>query len=524
MRWEFTPAATRALLRVQAAIPPNASHDWDAGLEILAALTEDREGPGATWLESMGVRWDDQSPEIIVSEQEKKIQQLPGLAPLDEEMFKELGDGCSTSRELMLRLPLALTSILRYARHFASEHYSDPTINSEALGAAVFERSRKGRKWLLAAGFTEEKTAETILGAPLVMDEPLTLDFGETPPGLTRLVDAVGNRLREGLRVLEDHGRFVDENAWLVERLKKMRHEVDALLVRIPGTLQLIQSRDVTGDSGAGLRTGAERERKDTSDIQRSNWKRVQEALRSLEEHAKVVAPSLSQNWESLRYQAYTLEKRSNQTPTGLLADSALMLLVSRDCLLGMEKTVRESIRGGVDIVQLREKSLPDSEMLQLAKKVRRWTRDEGALLIINDRPDLALLAEADGVHLGTTDLSPADARRILGMEMVVGSSTHNSTDRETYTLAGADYLGVGPVFPSQTKLFHEFAGLDYVRSFAGWNGPPWFAIGGIHLDNIGLLREAGATRVAISNAICQSADPQAMARAIRLGLGRNPK
>ena len=200
------------------------------------------------------------------------------------------------------------------------------------------------------------------------------------------------------------------------------------------------------------------------------------------------------------------------------------MLLISRECLLGMEKTVRESVRGGVDIVQLREKSLPDAELLDLAKKVRNWTRDEGALFILNDRPDLAVLAEADGVHLGTTDMSPSDARRILGSEMLVGSSTHKIADREFYTQAGADYLGVGPVFPSQTKLFQEFPGLDYVRSFADWHGPPWFAIGGIHLDNIGLLRDCGVTRVAVSHSICQSEDPQAMARALRLGLGSKPK
>jgi len=519
MRWEFTPAATRALLRVQASIPPHAGPEFDPGLELLAALTEDLEGAGAAWLASMGVRLDFPQSEIF-----QPKEQLPSLAPLDEELFRELGDGCSASRELLRRLPLALTAILRSARQFASEHFSDSTINSEALGAAVFERSRKGKKWLLGAGFNEEKTTETILGTPLVLDEPLNLEPSETPPGLIRLVDAVGNRLREGLRVLEDHARFVSENAWLVESLKKMRHEVDALLVKIPGTARLVQSRDVSGDSGAGLWTGAERERKDTNDIQRSNWKRIQEALRSLEEHAKVVAPFLSRNLESLRYESYTLEKRSNEPPSGLLADSALMLLVSRDCLLGMEKTVRESIRGGVDILQLREKSLPDSELLDLAKKVRLWTRDEGALLILNDRPDLALLAEADGVHLGTTDLSPSDARRILEAGMLVGCSTHNGADRDAYAQAGADYLGVGPIFPSKTKIFHEFAGLDYVRSFADWHGPPWFAIGGIHLDNIGLLRDAGVKRMAISQAICQSEDPQAMARALRLGLGIKPK
>ena len=200
------------------------------------------------------------------------------------------------------------------------------------------------------------------------------------------------------------------------------------------------------------------------------------------------------------------------------------MLLVSNQCLLGLERTVREAVRGGVDIVQLREKNLPDADLLDLAKKTRQWTRDEGALFILNDRPDLAVLSEADGVHLGTTDLTPSEARRIVGADRLIGASSHNARDREAATLAGADYLGAGPVFPSKTKAFQDFASLNYIRSFADWQGPPWFAIGGINLETIDQVREAGAVRIAISHAICQSEDPQGMARALRLALGIGPK
>lgn len=513
MRWEFTQAATRALLQVQAALPNNAGLDWDSGLELLAALTEDPEGSGVAWLVSMGVDasiWAESG--------------LPQLGSVDPTQLQRQSEEFSHGKDLMRLLPLSLTGILRSARHFASEQFLDPTINSEALLAAVFERSPKGQRWLLKCGFTLEKTAETLSGSSLAMDEPLDIHQGEIPPGWIRLVDAVGNRLREGLRVLEDFSRFVKEDRWLVERLKRMRHQVDTLLVQIPGTSRLLDGRDVLGDSGAGLWTGSERPRKEERDLQRSNWKRVQEAIRSLEEHAKLAAPTLVRQLESLRYEAYTLEKRSSETSASTLSQTALMLLVSNQCLLGLERTVREAVRGGVDIVQLREKNLPDADLLDLAKKTRQWTRDEGALFILNDRPDLAVLSEADGVHLGTTDLTPSEARRIVGADRLIGASSHNARDREAATLAGADYLGAGPVFPSKTKAFQDFASINYIRSFADWQGPPWFAIGGINLETIDQVREAGAVRIAISHAICQSEDPQGMARALRLALGIGPK
>ncbi len=513
MRWEFTQAATRALLQVQATLPNQAGLEWDSGLELLAALTEDPEGSGVAWLASMGIApgtWEESG--------------LPPMASWDATQLQRLCEECSQGKDLMRLMPLSLTGILRTARHFASERFSDPTINSEALLAAVFERSPKGKRWLLKSGFQGEKTPENLFGPAITMDEPLDLHQGEIPPGWIRLVDAVGNRLREGLRVLEDYSRFVRENRWLVERLKRMRHQVDTLLVQIPGTSQILENRDVEGDSGAGLWTGSERPRKEDGDLTRSNWKRVQEALRSLEEHAKLAVPTLAKQLEGLRYEAYTLEKRSSETPATTLAHSALMLLVSNQCLLGLERTVREAIRGGVDIVQLREKNLSDRELLDLAKKTRQWTRDEGALFLLNDRPDLALLSQADGVHLGTTDLSPSDARRIVGKDSLMGASTHNSLDREAAILAGADYLGVGPLFPSKTKSFQEFANPNYLRSFADGQGPPWFAIGGINLETIDQVRAAGVERIAVSHAICQSEDPQGMARALRLALGIGPK
>jgi thiamine-phosphate pyrophosphorylase len=194
-----------------------------------------------------------------------------------------------------------------------------------------------------------------------------------------------------------------------------------------------------------------------------------------------------------------------------------LYLLTSSDqCARGLEWTVAEALAGGVQAIQLREKGRADREVLSLAQSVRRLTRDSGALFIMNDRPDLARLAAADGVHLGQTDLALHDARRIVGPNATIGISTHCIEQARQAVLDGASYIGVGPVFPSATKSFDRFAGLDLVRQVSCEIRLPSFAIGGISSDRLNDVIQAGARRIAVSAAICQAADPRAAATALR--------
>jgi thiamine-phosphate pyrophosphorylase len=158
----------------------------------------------------------------------------------------------------------------------------------------------------------------------------------------------------------------------------------------------------------------------------------------------------------------------------------------------------------------LREKDMSDREWLKRARQVRRWTRDAGILFVVNDRADVARLADADGVHLGQDDLSMRDARRIVGPETLIGVSTHIIEQVRQAVLDGASYLGVGPTFPSQTKAFPELAGLDFVRAAAAETTLPTFVIGGVNADTIGAAVAAGARRVAVSQAVAEAADPRA--------------
>jgi thiamine-phosphate pyrophosphorylase len=181
---------------------------------------------------------------------------------------------------------------------------------------------------------------------------------------------------------------------------------------------------------------------------------------------------------------------------------------------------VRAALAGGVDIVQLREKHAPDGAVLAAAAEFRRAADEHGALFILNDRPDLAVAAAADGVHVGQGDASPAEARAIVGGSAIVGLSTHST---EQAAAAGedrdVDYFCVGPVHATPTKAGRPAVGLEPVRHAAGSARRPWFAIGGLNAGNVGAALEAGARRIVVVRAITEAPDPEAAARALRAAL-----
>jgi len=184
-------------------------------------------------------------------------------------------------------------------------------------------------------------------------------------------------------------------------------------------------------------------------------------------------------------------------------------------CPHGVGPAVRGALAGGAGVVQLREKEMPERRLIELGRRVRAWTREADALYIMNDRADLAVLTDADGVHVGQDELSVKEARRIVGPHRLVGVSTHTIDQARRAVLDGADYIGVGPVFPSATKSFESLAGLQLVREVASEISLPWFAIGGINAENVNLVCESGATRIAVSHAILSADDPEAAARAL---------
>lgn len=181
------------------------------------------------------------------------------------------------------------------------------------------------------------------------------------------------------------------------------------------------------------------------------------------------------------------------------------------------EHVLPAALRGGVDMVQLRDKELDDESLLRAAARFRAVCEEHGALLWLNDRPDLALAADVDGVHVGQDDQPPGEVRELVGDELLVGLSTHSPEQFDAALGSEADQLSVGPVWETPTKAGRPAAGLEYVSYAARHGGDaPWFAIGGIDDGNIGEVVAAGARRVVVVRAIRDAADPEAASRRLR--------
>jgi thiamine-phosphate pyrophosphorylase len=179
-----------------------------------------------------------------------------------------------------------------------------------------------------------------------------------------------------------------------------------------------------------------------------------------------------------------------------------------------LPEVLEAALAGGVDVVQLRDKQLSDEALTAAAREAGALCAARGALLIVNDRPAVALAASADGVHVGQEDMPVSAVRELVGEELLVGLSTH--APAEIDAAGAADYIGVGPVHATPTKPGRPAVGLELVRYAAAHAPCPFFAIGGLSAENVGDVLDAGATRVAVVRAIAEAPDPEAAARALR--------
>jgi len=184
---------------------------------------------------------------------------------------------------------------------------------------------------------------------------------------------------------------------------------------------------------------------------------------------------------------------------------------------------LRQAIAGGVQVVQLRDKRLSDDDLTEVARSARTLCARLGALLIVNDRPPVALAAAADGVHVGQDDMPVADVRALVGPDVLIGLSTHTPAQIDSPDAAQADYIGVGPVHETPTKPGRPAVGLELVRHAAARAPVPFFAIGGIDSANLAAVLAAGASGVAVLRAIADAADPERAARDLRRRLDGRP-
>ena len=308
-----------------------------------------------------------------------------------------------------------------------------------------------------------------------------------------RVIDANLNRAGEAARVVEDCARFVLDHPGLANSAKSIRHRL-ALAVESLGldTGMLLESRDTEGDVGTSLVGEREGERTNLGGILRANFQRLTQSLRVLEEYSKMPGGAAAAAFETMRYDVYTLEKQFAAPPEkpGVLDDKPLMVLVGTSMTPGGTRSevidlTRRILAGGASLIELREKEMPDGECLALARALRELTRDAGALLIVNDRVDVARAADADGVHLGLDDLPIEEARRVLGPSKLVGLTAHSIDELTDAERRGADYIGVGTMFASPTKPDLEVKGPAELIPATARCTVPCYAIGGVSRDNV---------------------------------------
>lgn len=331
-----------------------------------------------------------------------------------------------------------------------------------------------------------------------------------TPAPEARIIDANLNRTMEAMRVIEEYVRFGLDDAHLTRLLKDARHEIGSVARNFPEAMR-VTARETLADVGTAISTAAEQQRGTLADVAAASFQRLKESLRCLEETLKLVNAELASRCEAVRYQVYTLEKAVVTRRISLTTLANVRLYVLIDACETEDRMVQlaaQVIEAGAGAIQLREKGVDDRTLLKRARQLRRMTRDANRLLIINDRPDIAVLSRADGVHLGQNDLTVKDARTIVGPETFIGVSTHNIEQAEQAVLDGANYIGCGPTFPSKTKHFEQFPGLPFLRQISANLQIPAFAIGGISETNVAEVVASGFQRIAVSNAVTQAEHP----------------
>lgn len=329
---------------------------------------------------------------------------------------------------------------------------------------------------------------------------------------LKRITDANLNRAAEAARVLEEVARFLLDDKELSEKLKNIRHKINS--VQEEEYTDYLNSRDTENDVGVDIKNTTERI--NIENIFKANIKRLQQALRTLAEYS-IDNPANNTLFEKIRYESYTLEKimwdkLKEQYNKLKLSDKKLYLVTNSDNFETEDAfldAVASALQGGVEIIQLREKNMSAKKILEIGKKIKQLCLQYDTTFIVNDRIDIAALLEADGVHLGQDDLDVKSAREILGANAIIGISTHAPEQALEAVENGADYIGVGPVFETPTKEGRIPVGLEYV----GWASKnieiPAFAIGGIDLENVETVVNAGLSRVAVVRSIINANSPQ---------------
>ena len=315
-----------------------------------------------------------------------------------------------------------------------------------------------------------------------------------------RIIDCNINRVSEGLRVIEDITRFELNLPTQTSRLKNIRHSIRDLSKEYE--IELLQNRDSLSDHGPEISINLNLNKDlNIKSLIISNFKRVQEGLRSLEEVTQ------NKKFENYRYTSYQLEKEIIFNLEKFTLPWIYGITYSRDSLnRDNVEVVKEMIKGGIKLIQYREKDLTLKEMLLECREIRDLTKKSDVTFIVNDHLDIAKIVDADGVHIGQDDLPIKEVRKLLGENKIIGLSTHSKEQAKKAVEDGANYIGVGPIHPTKTKVnVCKPVGYSYLEWVSKNIDIPFVAIGGLKLHNLNEVLKRNAKSVALVSEITGS-------------------
>jgi thiamine-phosphate pyrophosphorylase len=322
---------------------------------------------------------------------------------------------------------------------------------------------------------------------------------------ILRILDANANRCAEGLRVVEEIARFSMQDASLTGSLKDVRHQVRRSVEAL--AQGALRHRDSVGDVGSESATASELARGSLVAVARANFARAEEALRVLEEFGKLIDAQGSRLFKSLRFALYAIER-------GFFAKTAACARIPKAPFLyaildrsvvdrGNVALVAEAlVSAGVGMIQYRAKLAGAAEKRRDVVAILEAARGASIPVLVNDDVELAGETGADGVHIGAEDVSPGEARSIVGPGRIIGVTVTSLDELARLPFDAIDYVGVGPVFPSPTKPEAASVGVELVRSVRGRTELPLVAIGGIRAENALEVIDAGADGIAAVSAL----------------------
>ncbi len=298
-----------------------------------------------------------------------------------------------------------------------------------------------------------------------------------------QVVDANINRVAEGLRVIEDYTRFISRQKSVTEQLSQIRKKINELE---ENQIEHLLIRDTTQDMRAHE---LPRSRKSTFDLLKANFKRVEEALRVLEEYTGNSA------YNRIRYAIYTLEKEVILNTLKKSLNQGVYL-ISDD-----PKILEQGLLWNVSAIQLRDKTSTKQVLLEKACALQPQAKKAGIPFIINDYLDIAILSDANGLHIGQDDMDIMHIRKLLGEHKIIGRSTNTLAQGLQAQKDGADYVGIGPIFATPTKSDRAAIGFDYLKAAKKQLTIPYVAIGGVNLETMAEIAPYAPPIVAVVRA-----------------------